>query len=193
MSDREGKRGRRPGESGSLTTADLVVLSLIAEQPTHGYDLLQAYRRQEVEDWTSVSKAQLYYALNKLADEGLIAPESGEENPRGRTVYRVTQAGKDALRSGLSRQHWARARIALPFATWVGLSTHARKADIKAIVAARRTFLESELMRERASLEFIKTLNTPRAVKGTAIVRLVIAQIETELLWISTEFDDKSP
>jgi DNA-binding PadR family transcriptional regulator len=30
-----------------VTTADLVVLSLLLERPMHGYDLLDEYRRQE--------------------------------------------------------------------------------------------------------------------------------------------------
>ena len=61
---RKGSRGRKPGP---LTTADLVVLSLLAERAMHGYELLGEYDRQEVVDWASVSKAQVYYALQKLA------------------------------------------------------------------------------------------------------------------------------
>ncbi len=57
------RAGRRPGDTGRLTTADLVVLSLLREQPMHGYDLLAAYQRQEVEDWASVSKAQVYRGI----------------------------------------------------------------------------------------------------------------------------------
>ena len=67
-------RGRRTGDTGTLTTADLVVLSLLAEQPMHGYDLLAEYERQEVVDWASVSKAQLYYARAKLADPPGVTP-----------------------------------------------------------------------------------------------------------------------
>jgi DNA-binding PadR family transcriptional regulator len=182
------KRGRGTGAKGELTTADLVALSLIAEQPMHGYDLLQAYQRQEVEDWTSVSKAQVYYSIDKLASLGLLAGESDASDARGRTTFSVTSSGLAALQAGLGRISWAQSRIAHPFATWVGLSTHAKPEDAKRLVAARRAFLEAELVRETKSLDYIATLDTRRAAKGAAIVRLVIAQIETEISWLDEEF-----
>ena len=63
LAERMKQRGRRRGHADGLTTADLVVLSLLAERNMHGYDLLAEYSRQEVADWASISKAQLYYAL----------------------------------------------------------------------------------------------------------------------------------
>ncbi|NDC58963.1 MAG: PadR family transcriptional regulator, partial [Alphaproteobacteria bacterium] len=139
------KRGRGLGAKGDLTTADLVVLSLIAEQPMHGYDLLQAYQRQEVEDWTSVSKAQIYYSTDKLAAMGLLAGEIDASDRRGRMTFSVTSDGLSALQDGLAHQAWAQSRIAQPFATWVGLSAHAKPSDAKRMIKARAAFLRAEL------------------------------------------------
>ena len=75
LTARKGSRGRK---AGSLTTADLVVLSLLTERAMHGYELLGEYERQEIADWASVSKAQVYYALQKLAELDLIEPLTAE-------------------------------------------------------------------------------------------------------------------
>lgn len=184
LTSRKGARERRPGP---LTTADLIVLSLLEERAMHGYELLGEYERQEVADWASVSKAQVYYALQKLAELKLIAPrERPIDDDRERTVYRPTPEGRQALREGLAGAAWARSRVAQPFATWLGLSIHLPPEDVARMIAARRVFLVAEIERERASLGYIATLPSTRARAGEQVVRLVIAQLEAELAWLST-------
>ncbi|WP_376090837.1 PadR family transcriptional regulator [Roseomonas sp. CCTCC AB2023176] len=183
---RSGKtRGRRPGDAAALTTADLVVLSLLAERPMHGYDLLAEYGRQEVEDWASVSKAQLYYALTKLAEAGLIAGRTEPGASRERTVFAPTPAGLAVLATALADPAWARARVAQPFTTWLGLSMHAAPDAVRQVLAERRAFLDREIAKERDSLAFILTLPGERATRGAAIVRLVLRQLEVEREWVA--------
>ena len=182
FTSRKGRRGHTPG---AVTTADLVVLSLLAERAMHGYELLGEYERQEVADWASVSRAQVYYAIQKLADLGLIEPgERPDPGERDRTVYRPTSAGRAALARELGREDWARARLPQPFATWLGLSIHLPKAEVGRVMAARRAFLDAEMLRERASLAFIRTLTSERARAGEAVVTLVLRQLEVERHWI---------
>jgi DNA-binding PadR family transcriptional regulator len=154
----------------------------------HGYDLLAAYLRQEVEDWASVSKAQVYYALEKLTASRLLSAAAEPANSRGRKVHSITPEGSEALCEGLADRSWARTRIAQPFTTWVGLSVHAESRDQAAVIKERKAFLREEIDRERESLRFIQTLDTPRALRGASIVRLVIEQLRTELEWIEAEF-----
>ncbi len=177
-------RGRRTGETGVLTTADLVVLSLLAEQPMHGYDLLAEYGRQEVVDWASVSKAQLYYALSKLAERGLIAGETEADGARERIVYAQTDVGRRALAAALADQRWASERAPHPFATWLGLSIHADPAAARDVLERRREWLIAEIAREQDSLRYIETLTSDRAKRGADIVRLVIRQFEVEHDWV---------
>jgi DNA-binding PadR family transcriptional regulator len=176
--------GRRAGPSRDLTTADLVVLSLLSERPMHGYDLLGEYQRQEVVDWASVSKAQLYYALGKLAERGHIKGQAEEAAVRERTIYAPTERGKTALRNALADPAWATRRIAQPFATWLGLSIHAADADYRDMQLARRIFLVAEIAKEQASLAFIDTINSDRAKRGADIVTLIIQQLAVELEWV---------
>ena len=192
MADRKSKRGRRSGDSALLTTADLVVLSLLAERAMHGYDLMAEYRRQEVADWASVSKAQLYYALKKLAELDLIEGRTESAQARERTVYSVTITGRDALAHGLADTAWARGRVAQPFTTWLGLSIHAAPDVFQQLLEARRDWLNDEIAKERESLAYILTLSSARADRGADIVRLVIRQLEAERTWVKELLNTQS-
>jgi DNA-binding PadR family transcriptional regulator len=180
------KKGSKGQTSGPLTTADLIVLSLLSERAMHGYELLGEYDRQEVMDWALVSKAQVYYAIQKLARLKMISPKSQSrtETARDRTVYAPTDRGRSELVKSLTGSAWAHARVPQPFSTWLGLSIHLTREDVDQLLLARQIFLRDELARELASLEFIQTLDTPRARAGNSIVRLVIRQIEVELEWV---------
>lgn len=171
-----------------LTQADLVVLSLLLEQSMHGYDLVQQYERQEVRDWASVSKAQVYYALKKLEEGGLLSADDPEDNVdmRGKTVYRVTHEGKAALENELSESHWIEQRRPQPFTTWMGLSIHSLEDMRRNMIDRRRAFLESELHREQASYHLVAQMTTERSKAGLKIIALTIALIETEINWINS-------
>ena len=170
----------------ALTPADLIVLSLLLERPMHGYDLAQEYDRQEVKDWASVSKAQVYYALKKLEKNGLIVAKAApaEGDSRGKTAYRVTPQGRVLMQAHLTKPHWIEERRPQPFTTWVGLSIHCAEKNRLAMFKQRREFLASELLRELASYKQVTAMTSERAKAGLKIIRLTISLIETEIAWL---------
>src|SRR5580765_6107089 len=161
MVEHDSRRGRRPanrsaGEGGkkgvALTTADLIVLSLLCEKPMHGYELIREYERQEVRDWASVSRPHVYYALKKLASTGHIVGSETRDGARRRSVYKVTSTGSAALADALADPAWAMSQVPSPFTTWLGLSIHARPADARSVVEVRRAFLADQIRKERKTL-----------------------------------------
>ena len=85
----------------------LALLSMIAEGPKHGYELM----RQLEERSGGVYKASagtVYPTLQQLEDEGLIAWETID----GKKSYRATDAGREELRikDEIVRRIWWRAR-----------------------------------------------------------------------------------
>jgi len=75
--------------------ADIVLLSLLAEQPRHGYDLDRVIEQRGYRQWTSLAFSSVYYLLKRLSERGLLEPDEG---PQGRrTVFRVTDAGRQEL------------------------------------------------------------------------------------------------
>ncbi len=171
-----------------LTPADLIVLSLLLERPMHGYELAQEYDRQEVRDWASVSKAQVYYALKKLEKSGLItaSPDQADGDPRGKTSFRVTPRGKSLLQAHLVETHWIEERRPQPFTTWTGLSIHCPEQSRSSMFKQRREFLSRELLREGASYEQVAAMSSDRSRAGLKIIKLTISLIETEIAWLDS-------
>src|ERR1700693_5398011 len=103
----------KPGESTSgtrLTTPDLVILSLLAERPMHGYEVNATLENRKIRDWAAVSRPQIYYSLDKLPGLGLIrvtaegSPSAGPE----RRVFKTTEQGRQRLADALEGAHWTR-------------------------------------------------------------------------------------
>ena len=174
-----------PTKADVLTLADLVVLSLLAERAMHGYELWAELERREVRDWAPISRPQVYYSLKKLDAEGHIiaARQAGDSLGPERRVYRPSAKGRRVLADALAREDWATQRPPQPFQTWMVLSWQARPDDAIAQIARRRTFLETELVRERAALaEIIE--ETSSTSDAAMMVRLVIRLFETEITWL---------
>ena len=76
--------------------ADIVVLSLLAEQPRHGYDLDRVIEQRGYRQWTSLAFSSVYYLLKRLSERRLLEPDEGTQGRR--TVFRVTEAGRRELR-----------------------------------------------------------------------------------------------
>ena len=82
-----------------MTNAELAILSLVVEQPRHGYHIEQTIVQRNMRDWTDVGFSSIYYVLGKLETAGLViskrepAPRSGP----ARRVYSATDEGVAAM------------------------------------------------------------------------------------------------
>jgi DNA-binding PadR family transcriptional regulator len=104
MGEGWGRHGRRPfgGEFGGrlFDSGDLrlVILSFIAEKPSHGYEIMKA-----VSDRTggiyAPSAGVIYPTLNQLEDEGLATAIS----EGGKKQYAITEAGRAELEAQKER------------------------------------------------------------------------------------------
>jgi DNA-binding PadR family transcriptional regulator len=81
---RGGRRGRRTPR-GDVRSA---VLALVAEQPRHGYEIIQEIGERTGGVWRP-SPGSIYPTVSQLEDEGLVRTEKVE----GRRVIHLTEAG----------------------------------------------------------------------------------------------------
>jgi DNA-binding PadR family transcriptional regulator len=86
-----------------MTNAELVVLSLVAEKPQHGYQVEQVIEEREMRQWTELGFSSIYYLLNKLETEGSIESVLEKSSGRGpaRKVYSITKAGWQTYQRGI--------------------------------------------------------------------------------------------
>ncbi|HEX3646195.1 MAG TPA: PadR family transcriptional regulator [Vicinamibacterales bacterium] len=172
----------------SLTTPDLVVLSLLAERAMHGYEVNAELERRQVKDWAAVSRPQVYYSLEKLDRLGLIRAAESAAPPAGpeRRVFSTSAAGAAALAEALEREGWTTARERPPFLTWMALSWQARPGVFKRQLQKRRAFLERELVREQETLAGVRREVGHEFHEAVWMIKLMIQQIRGELRWIAS-------
>jgi len=180
------RRIARAGRNLALTTPDLVLLSLLAERPMHGYQTNLELERREIRDWANLSRPQVYYSLEKLARAGLIRAAEADEPAGGpeRSTFETTAKGKAALAAALEREEWTAQRERPPFLTWLALSWQARPEAVRLQLRRREEFLERELAREKETLESIlKEVGHPYH-EAVWMVSLMIEQFEAERNWL---------
>jgi DNA-binding PadR family transcriptional regulator len=180
-----GDSGRRRAEPG-LTIPDLVLLSLLAERPMHGYQANTELERREVRDWAGISRPQVYYSLEKLDRKGLIRAVSGSEPAEGpdRQIFATTAHGRTALADALEREEWTTQRERPAFLTWMALSWKARPGVIQRQIQRRQTFLSNEMAREAEVLHSIYQEVGHKYHEAAWMVSLILEQFKTELRWL---------
>ena len=188
----------KPGNQTRLTTPDLVILSLLAERPMHGYEVNATLEDRNIRDWAPVSRPQIYYSLDKLTSLGLIrvgvdeSPAAGPE----RRVFETTAAGRDRLADALESRHWVHNRVHQPFLIWLALSWQARSRTFRKQLNARKKLLQERLAEERATLQDVLDEVGHPYHEAVWMLQLIIEQMENEQRWIDRilkEADKRAP
>ena len=185
-------------KQAALTTPDLVLMSLLAERPMHGYQANAELERREWRDWVDISRPQLYYSMEKLARAGMIAVADTDEPSGGpdRRVFATTAKGRAALASALEREDWSVQRDRPAFLTWLALSWQARPGVVARQLARRKEFLQAQLAKEQSTLRDVRREFGHRYHEAVWMIELMIAQFRTELRWlnkVSRELRHRAP
>lgn len=92
-------------------TLDLLILSILALEPMHGWAVAQRIRQMSNEV-LQVGQSALYPALHRLEQQGWIEAEwKVSENNRRAKYYALTRAGRKALVK--EADHWERLSAAV--------------------------------------------------------------------------------
>ena len=158
--------------------ADIVLLSLLAEQPRHGYDLDRVIEQRGYRQWTSLAFSSVYYLLKRLSERGLLEPDEGSQGRR--TVFRVTEAGRRELRQAAGE------RVLAPAPPSAGvlpaLNAYSRLDDpaLAALLARRAEALLGRLDELRALRAQVDEEH------ALAIFDYEILRQEADLVWTRT-------
>jgi DNA-binding PadR family transcriptional regulator len=169
-----------------LTTPDLVLLSLLAERPMHGYQANAELERREIRDWAGISRPQVYYSLEKLAQSGMVRPLETDGPAAGpeRSSFETTAKGRAALADALESENWTTQRDRPAFLTWVALSWQARPGVFQEQLRRRQKFLEKEIAGEKETLRSVLEEVGHPYHEAVWMVSLMIEQFRTELRWL---------
>jgi DNA-binding PadR family transcriptional regulator len=173
-------------DSLSLTTPDLVLLSLLAERPMHGYEVNAELERRQARDWVAISRPQIYYSLEKLTQLKLLGEIKTREPAIGaeRRVLATSKKGRAALARALANENWTNQRDRPAFLTWLAISWQAEPSIVKSQLLRRQEFLKSEISREEKTLEAVLNEVGHPYHEAVWMVGLTIEQLQLELRWL---------
>ena len=169
-----------------LTISDLVILSLLAERPMHGYEVNATLEDRKIREWAPVSRPQIYYSLDKLTKLKLIRAsntDSGSGGPE-RRVMLTTPRGREQLADALEAKHWVTEKVHQPFLIWLALSWQARTPTFRKQLDNRRKLLQQRLHEERATLADVQAEVGHPYHEAVWMLELLIEQTQTELRWV---------
>ena len=164
-----------------VTNSELAILSLLAEQSRHGYDIERVISERGMREWTEIGFSSIYYLLKKLGKEGMLEGqlEKSEHGP-ARKVYHLTPAGRKALRAGVLHALSVPGRCYPPWQ--LGLASLPTISPADAVTALRqyRDALAARRKHVRVTLESQSSL--PYFVK--AMFSHSVTMLEAELAWV---------
>ena len=164
-------------------TVRLVILGLLRERPLYGYEIKQLIE-EYMADWTSIAFGSIYFALDKLAEEGLIekAAVQQEGSRPSRSVYEITPAGREEFLS-LLRSTWSEVERSYSSLD-VGLFfiSALPQEEVVGYVRRRITQLEKSLgyLRDHEDAQ-MQDANVPPVAK--AIFGHTLYHLQAELSW----------
>jgi DNA-binding PadR family transcriptional regulator len=180
------RAAKEPAKSSRLTTPDLVILSLLAERPRHGYEVNATLTERNIREWAAVSRPQIYYSLDKLTRLKLIrvtthdGPAAGPE----KRVFETTAAGRERLADALEAKHWVQGQTHPPFLTWLALSWQARPRSFQRQLKSRTEFLAKKLAAAKKTLaDVLAEVGHPHH-EAVWMLQLTISKFELELAWL---------
>lgn len=168
----------------------LAILGLLVEAPMHPYEMQRLIKQRGKDRVINVGqRASLYKTINRLRRDGLIAArESVREALRPeRTVYEVTDAGRETVRA------WMRDMLCAPrdefpeFPAALSYLPLLAPDDALGLLEQRRSALSGMLaMLERELASALDTL--PRLVLLEEEYRHAL--LAAELVWVSSLVED---
>jgi DNA-binding PadR family transcriptional regulator len=171
-----------------MTNAELAILSLIAEQPRHGYEIEQVIEQRGMRDWTEIGFSSIYYILKKLEENGWVASQAAQPVGRGpaRKVYHLTAEGEAAwaagVRQALSEPEPCYSPLLVGLSNLAGIPQTAAREALQGYAAALA--VRRDHVRHRARSP------EPLPLHVEAMFEFSLALIEAELGWV-TEFIQK--
>jgi DNA-binding PadR family transcriptional regulator len=158
----------------------LAVLALLFERPMHPYEMGVILKQRHKEESIKLRYGSLYTVIELLLRRGfIVARETGRDGRRPeRTVYEITQAGRDALRA------WMAELIAVPvkeypqFEAALCLLPVLPPDEVLALLKARLKAIEQNSAALTQQIEQVGRLNIPPLFLIETEYRLALLKAE---------------
>jgi DNA-binding PadR family transcriptional regulator len=169
----------------------LAVLAMLTEAPMHPYRMQQLIKARGKDEVINVrQRNSLYQTIDRLLRGNLIAVRETERDGAfpERTIYEITEAGRDTARLWLREQLAQPAREFPAFPAALSFLPLLTPNDVRLQLETRVASLTRELARTDALRESAEAMQVPRLFLLES--ELMRATLKTELDWVTTVVED---
>jgi DNA-binding PadR family transcriptional regulator len=167
-----------------MSATRLLILGVLRiKQPVHGYDVRRELESWQAERWANIAYGSIYFALNKMADEGLVQVVDTGQTGKGpaRTTYTITQEGEAEFQR-LLREYWWEPRTVIdPFQVALTFITELPRDEVLAALRHRAAAARAKAEELELEIRSKSESGTPRHV--TENMRLAAYHVETDARW----------
>ena len=166
------------------TDAELALLSLLAEQPMHGYQIEQTIESRGMREWTQIGFSSIYYVLEKMKKKGWLSSAllQGVGPGPARQVFQLTDSGKHiwkaAALNALRSPHRAFSNFSL------GLSNLAA-LEKEEILTALKSYQQQLEGRHKNVNKKLESYGQSLPWEVAQLFDYSLTQIDCELKWIA--------
>lgn len=168
-----------------MSSTRLLILGVLRQHPPlHGYDVRRELETWRAEEWANVAYGSIYFALNKMAAEGLVEAVGTDQVGKrpARTLYTIAERGEREFQRLVREHWWERKKVVDPFQVALTFMADLPRDELLAALRARANGLRAAL----EALEYSGRLKgslpeVPRHIFEN--FRLSTAHIEVELRW----------
>ncbi|GAA5062684.1 DNA-binding PadR family transcriptional regulator [Thermocatellispora tengchongensis] len=158
----------------------ILILGVLLDGPLHGYEVRRRLELWGADNWANVAFGSIYHGLAKMADEGLLEVVEGGRG--GKTVYAITDAGRQDFHSRLFGYWWEIKPIVDPFQVALTFMDRLDRPQLLDAMRGRAEQLELSLKMLERALGAKQAYGAPRHIDEN--LRLQSAQLRAQLDWL---------
>jgi DNA-binding PadR family transcriptional regulator len=156
-----------------------VILSLLAKEPAHGYELRQRLVNALGPAGGTLNPGQVYVTLSRLERAGLVeAREVAQPSHPDKKVYELTASGRERVMQWLTDLTWSKV-APLEFHLKLVVAAATRLADPVALIDSQRL----ELLRELRQLQEL-ALREPPDADGALLLEGASLRLQADIRWL---------
>ncbi|UOQ87837.1 PadR family transcriptional regulator [Agromyces endophyticus] len=174
----------------TLSPLGVTVLALLVERDMHAYEMYQLMLERKEDKVVKVSPGSVYRAVERFAADGLIDEVVVERqgNRPERTVYAITETGREALRETITAMLRRHVNEFPEFPVAIGEAHNLPAGEVVELLGERLDSIREVLAAIDGSLERIAERELPTAyVLDLHYSRALLA---AEATWLEQTIDD---
>ncbi|WP_230192854.1 PadR family transcriptional regulator [Paenibacillus sp. CECT 9249] len=166
----------------------LILGLLLKHQPIHGYDVRKELEAWRADQWANIAYGSIYFALNKMAGEGLLQPDGHTgnlESKKGpsRILYSVTDKGNLEFERLLHTALWDYKPGSDSFHIALMFMNRIPQEQLLGALKHRIGLVQATLESINSTIKFdLFPPGSPRFVREN--LTLIRSRMEAELQWI---------